>query len=237
MHRHLSKIQMVIFAIATYTVSMNSAVAASLKYESSVTVQRTNYFDKSVTLPKFNPELGDLTSVKLTLIGAVQGSIELESRDASITNVTADLGAEVRLLKPDKNLLLATLPTASISKQFTAFDGIKDFGGTSGATFNNLSSQETDSTELTSGFDLFLGLGELVLPVTAEAKSRSTGAGNLSQEFNTFAGANVEIIYDYVVKIPKAEPKRKVPESQISLGILAAVGVCTLLKSKYLHLV
>jgi hypothetical protein len=237
MHRHLSKIPIAIFAIAASIAPIASAEAASLKYESSVDIQRTNYFDKFVTLPKFNPELGDLTSVKLTLNGEVTGSIELESRDSSAANVTADLAAEVKLLKPDKSLLLATLPTTSISKQFTAFDGKKDFGGTSGATFDNLSSTETDSTELTSGFDLFTGLGELILPVTAEAKSRGTGAGNLSQEFNTFAGAKVEIVYDYVVRIPKDKPKKKVPESQIPLGALVAVGVCTLLKTKYSRLV
>ncbi|NJL62016.1 MAG: choice-of-anchor E domain-containing protein [Methylacidiphilales bacterium] len=224
-------------AIATYIAPIASAEAASLKYESSVTVQKTNYFDKFVTLPKFNPELGDLTSVKLTLNGEVQGSIRLESTDASAANVTADLAAEVKLLKPDKSLLLATLPTASVSKQFTTFDDNVDFDGTSGATLNNLSSTKTDSTELTSGFDLFKGLGELLLPVTAEAKSRGTGAGNLSQEFNTFAGAKVEIVYDYVVRIPKEVPKRRVPESQIPLGALAAVGVCSLLKTKYSRLV
>ncbi|WP_211293142.1 choice-of-anchor E domain-containing protein [Brunnivagina elsteri] len=237
MHRHLSKIPIAIFAIAASIAPTVSAEAASLKYQSSVNVQKTNYFHKFVTLPKFNPELGDLTSVKLTLNGEVQGSIKLENTDASPANVTADLAAEVKLLKPDKSILLTTLPTASKSQEFAADDEILDFGGTSGATFNNLSSTETESTVFTSGFDLFKGLGDLFLPVTAEAKSKGTGAGNLAQVFNTFAGAKVEIVYDYVVRIPKKEPKKRVPESQIPLGALVAVGVCTLLKSKYYRLV
>ncbi len=196
-----------------------------------VDVQKSN-FDKFVTIPKFNPDLGILQNVFVQLGSEVKGLIKLENTDAKSADITANLAAEVSLLKPDSSILLTTLPTASITKQFAADDGELDFSGTSGATFVNLSNSQIVSTNLTSGFDLFVGFDELILPVSAVAKSNGSGAGNLAQIFNTFAGANVEVVYQYYAQKPEP-PKRRVPESQIPVGALVAVGVCVLLKSKY----
>jgi hypothetical protein len=234
MHPPMSKIGFLAAVLAAVLVPITAANATTLttvKYESSVDVQKTN-FDKFVTIPKFNPNLGKLQSVFLQLESKVEGSIRLENTDAKSANVTANLAAEVSLLKPDNSILLTTLPTASITKQFAADDAVFDFSGTSGATFDKLSNTQTASTNLTDRFDLFVGLGELTLPVTAIAKSNGSGAGNLAQIFNTFAGASVEVVYEYVAIKPEPA-KRKVPESQIPVGAIVAVGFCTLLKSKY----
>lgn len=233
MHRHFS-IQVAAAILVAFTAPITAAQAATLttvKYESSVNVQKTN-FDKFVTLPKFDPNLGELQKVFVQLGSEVQGSIRLENLDAQSADVTANLAAEVSLLKPDKSILLTTLPTASIAQSFAADDGDLDYKGPSGATYNNLSNTKTASTSFTSDFGLFIGSDTLTLPVTAVAKSAGTGAGNLAQIFKTLAGAKVEVVYEYYIKKPE-EPKRKVPESNIPLSALAAVGVCTLLKSKY----
>jgi hypothetical protein len=234
MHPPLPKIQFLAAVLAAVLAPITAASATTLttvKYGSSVDVQKTN-FDKFVTIPKFNPDLGTLQSVFVQLGSEVKGSIKLENTDAKSADITTNLAAEVSLLKPDNSILLTTLPTASITKQFAADDGKLDFSGTSGATFNNLSNIQTASANLTSGFDLFVGLDKLTLPVIAVAKSNGSGAGNLAQIFNTFAGANVEVVYEYVAIKPQP-PKRKVPESPIPVGALVAVGVCVLLRSKY----
>lgn len=233
MHRHFS-IQFAAAILVAFTAPITAVQAATLttvKYESSVNVQKTN-FNKFVTLLKFDPKLGELQKVFVQLGSEVQGSIQLENLDAEPADVTANLSAEVSLLKPDKSILLTTLPTASIAKSFAADDGTQDFSGLSGATYNNLSNSKTASTSFTSDFGLFIGSDTLTLPVTAVAKSSGTGAGNLAQIFQTLAGAKVEVVYEYYIKKPE-EPKREIPESSIPLSALAAVGVCTLLKSKY----
>jgi hypothetical protein len=232
MHRHLP----IPFAAAVLVaflapITAQAATLTTAKYESFVDVQKTN-FDKSITLPKFNPNLGELQKVFVQLGSEVRGSIRLENLDAQPADVTANLSAEVSLLKPDKSILLTTLPTASITQQFAADDELLDYSGASGATYNNLSNSKTASTSLTNDFDLFVGSDTLTLPVTAVAKSAGTGAGNLAQIFNTLAGAKVEVVYEYYIKKPE-EPKRKIPESHIPLSALAAIGVCALLKSKY----
>lgn len=232
MHRH--SIQFAAAILVAFAAPITAAQAATLttaKYASSVDIQKTN-FDKFVTLPKFDPSLGELQKVFVQLGSEVQGSILLESLDAQPADVTANLSAEVSLLKPDKSVLLTTLPTASITQSFATDDGKLDFSGASGATYNNLSNTKTASTSFTSDFGLFIGSDTLTLPVTAVAKSSGTGAGNLAQIFNTLAAAKVEVVYEYYIKKPE-EPKRKVPESNMGISALAAVAVCTLLKSKY----
>lgn len=233
MHRHLS-LQFAAATLIAFAAPITAAQAATLttaKYESSVNVQKTN-FDKFVTLPKFDSNLGELQKVFVQLGSEVQGSIRLENLDAEPADVTANLSAEVSLLKPDKSILLTTLPTASIAQSFAADDGDLDYKGLSGATYNDLSNKKTASTSFTSDFGLFIGSDTLTLPVTAVAKSAGTGAGNLAQIFKTLAGAKVEVVYEYYTKKPE-EPKRKVPESNMGISALVAVGVCTLLKSKY----
>lgn len=233
MHRHFS-IQFaatILLAIAAPITAAQAATLTTIKHESSVNVQKTN-FNKFVNLPKFDPKLGELQKVFVQLGSEVKGSIRLENLDAQAADVTANLSAEVSLLKPDNSILLTTLPTASIAKSFAADDENLDYNGLSGATYNNLSNSKTASTSLLSDFDLFIGSDTLTLPVTAVAKSSGTGAGNLAQIFNTLAGAKVEVVYEYYIKKPEV-PKREIPESNIPLSALAAVGVCALLKSKY----
>jgi hypothetical protein len=234
MHRHLSKLQFAAAVVVAFTAPITAAQAATLttvKYESVVDVQKTN-FEKFVNLPKFDPSLGELQKVFVQLGSEVQGSIRLENLDAQSADVTANLAAEVSLLKPDNSLLLTTLPTASIAKTFAADDEILDYEGASGATYDNLSNSKTASTSFTSDFDLFIGSNTLTLPVTAVAKSAGTGAGNLAQIFKTLAGAKVEVVYEYQIKKPE-QPKREIPESSIPLSVFAAVGVGAILKSKY----
>ncbi|BAZ14672.1 hypothetical protein NIES4071_65160 [Calothrix sp. NIES-4071] len=231
MHRHSIQLAAAVVVAFAAPITTQAATLTTAKYESYVDIQKTN-FDKFVTLPKFDPNLGELKKVFVQLGSEVQGSIRLENLDAQPADVTANLAAEVSLLKPDKSVLLTTLPTASIAQSFAADDETLDFTGASGATYNNLSNSKTASTLLTSDFDLFIGSDTLTLPVTAVAKSSGTGAGNLAQIFNTLAAAKVEVVYEYYIKKPE-EPKRKIPESNIPLSALAAVGVGALLKSKY----
>lgn len=238
MHRHLSKLPFaaaVMVAFVAPTTAVQASTLTTVKYQSSVPVQTTE-FDKFVTLPKFNPNLGILQSVFVKLDAEVQGAIQIENRSAKSATATADFAAEVSLLRPDagNQVLLTTLPKQQIAKQFTAYDLTTDFAGTSGATFANLSSSESDSKTLTSDFDFFIGSGNIDLPVIARDFSKTTATGNFAAIFETNAGANVEVIYNYIKKEP---PKRKVPESQVPLGAFAAVGVCLLLKSKYRQLI
>jgi hypothetical protein len=219
MHLQFSKLRVLLVVAAGVLLPTTSVKAATLSYDASVPIQKTN-FNTSINLPKFDSKLGTLNSVQLLLGGEVKGSIRLESEDAAPADITANLAAEVSLLRPDNTILLTTLPKVLVSANLSSYDGITDFSGTSGKKIEGLSDRKVESKTLNNDFGLFIGSGNLILPVVAAAKSSGSGAGNLVQGFNTNAGANVQVIYNYTLKQPPLPP-RKVPESEIPLLSLA----------------
>lgn len=219
MRLRLFPIKYIVPGLAATLLPVGIAQAATLTVSDSVDPSRTNFAD-SVSIPQFDSSLGDLTNVFIELTGEVTGSIQLESLDAADATVTANLASEISLQRPDMTDLIVTLPTESIVRDLTSFDGSLDFGGSSGFTENDLSESETNSATLTDPGDLslFLGSGNLILPVVATGQSAATGAGNLGAFFNTFASANISVTYEYT------ERPTPVPEPGMTLGMLALGG-------------
>jgi hypothetical protein len=81
----------------------------------------------------------------------------------------------------------------------TSADGSIDSGCTLGITHGNISVMKTQSVNpsLPADLALFTGPGTIVLPVAAMSSSATTGSGNLTTQFLTEAGANVEVCYNY----------------------------------------
>lgn len=223
-------------AFAAILAPINAAQATTLTYESTVDLEKTN-FEKQISLPKFDSSLGDLESVLFELSGNVQGSVELENRDAQAALVTGNLAAEIGLKRPDDSLLLVALPTASVEQKLNKYDGKLDFDGTSGVTLTDISNTKKESKSLTipDNFTPFIGDGSFNLLVEAIGNSTATGAGNLLAGFETYAGATVAVSYTYA---KKEEPKRrKVPESGVPATIfvgLAATMVLTKSKVRFI---
>jgi hypothetical protein len=230
MHQRLSKLKYAAIIMAAVLAPTGAVQAATLtkSFESKVDIQKTNY-DKEVSLQKFDSSLGELQSVLLELSGEVQGSMRLESEDASPAKVTGDLAAKISL----GNDLLVVLPKVTREFNFGAYDGNTDYAGTSGANLSGLSDKKSDSKLFTqvSEFAPFLGTGTYNLPVKAIAESGGRGAGNLDAKFSTLAGANIKVIYTYLKK--EEPPKKKVPESQLPAGVLAAMGLGMVVTRKF----
>lgn len=236
MHLSISKNKVMVAAFAAILAPINAAQATTLTYESTVDLEKTN-FEKQISLPQFDSSLGDLESVLFELSGNVQGSVELENRDAQAALVTGNLAAEIGLKRPDDSLLLVALPTASVEQKLNKYDGKLDFDGTSGVTLTDISNTKKESKSLTipDNFTPFIGDGSFNLLIEAIGNSTATGAGNLLAGFETYAGATVAVSYTYA---KKEEPKRrKVPESGVPATIfvgLAATMVLTKSKVRFI---
>lgn len=181
---------------------------ATVSFFDFIPAQTTNW-NEMANLQKFDTNLGTLVAIKLTLLGSVAGEARFESLDAAPTTVTTNLSATLTLFRPDMTTLVVALPAASTMDMVTAFDGMSDFGGTSGRTYTDL--QAVDSNMATLGPPVSMsdealfaapGGGMLNLPVTAIGTSNASGAGNLLVQFNTMAGARATIEYTYKVPEP-----------------------------------
>lgn len=187
-----------VLAVSFCAMGSTNANAEQLIVNDTISVTVTDWSD-SLTIPQFNPALGTLQSVKIVLNGHVEGSAAYESLDNDPALVNLDLVAEIILTRPDASVLVSVLPLANVSENAGAFDGAIDFDGDSGSTFDGLSADEMDMTTLNSPADLllFTGLGNVLLPISANGQSAATGPGNITQLFSTSAGADVQVTYTY----------------------------------------
>ncbi|MFT7668996.1 MAG: hypothetical protein ACI8X5_001696 [Planctomycetota bacterium] len=166
----------------------------------SVQLQTTNW-NSAVTIPKFDPSEGMLTKVEFKLTGAIFGSAAIESLDAQATTVTTDYQSAITLTRPDLSVLVVATPVENFVDNLSASDGVIDFGGTSGVTHGNISTQEVVSIDSYAAADLILfsgpagNPGTIVLPIDAVGSSTASGSGNLITQFLTNAGASVEVCY------------------------------------------
>ena len=162
---------------------------------------------------KFNPVLGTLNFVELTLQGTVAGDIQAENRSTgSGSTITGQLSAILTLQSPLNAPLVVTIPTQTEQYIAARYDNQFDFGGTSGVSWLNQSKTDSNSAVIDSSspadFNLFIGPGNIVLPLS--------GIGNTVVSFNGGGGftritsqafGSATITYDYTPSSPVPEPE------------------------------
>ena len=198
----MSTSRLLVVALLTVSVCLtlvpSTACADSVSYPASIGLSSTNWTD-SITIPRFDLTDCYLDSVCFSLDGHVEGTAKFESEDASPTTVTMNLQATITLERPDNTPLVTVIPLAQTSDDVTAYDGLLDFGGTSGKTYPDLSGDKTESTctIVPADLALFTGTGDITLPAEALGSSNGSGAGNLWLQFSTSASVEATVTYYY----------------------------------------
>lgn len=170
--------------------------AAAVSYEASVSPQTASWAQSAV-FPKFNPVMGTLTAVKVSLTGSVDGTAGIESFDAEAQQVEAAARADIAVFGPDKAALVSAKPAATKTAALAAFDGSNDFAGASGATLALVSPQQSADAQLASGIASFVGADEIALDVVSRGESSVGGSGNIGTQISGKAAAKVVVTYIY----------------------------------------
>jgi hypothetical protein len=202
MSRH-TRIQHICFVLACTAFAPGFASADQVCHTATISSATTNW-NNSLSVPKFDPNLGVLTAIQFTLTGTETGSAEAESLDAQPSTVTLNFQCTLTLTRPDNSVIVIAIPLQTFVDHFTAFDGTIDFRGTSGATHANINVSDTQSANSpppASDLVLFTGPagnpGMISLPITAAGTSNASGAGNLITQFNQAASASLSVCYTY----------------------------------------
>lgn len=173
---------------------------ANTQCHQAVIARAATNWSTSITIPKHDPNVGALTAVTIQLIGSADGSVSLESLDGLPTVVTTTYQAVIAVQRPDTSVLLSVAPTAGFVDSLATYDGVLDFGGSSGTQHLNISLTQTQTLVITppaADLALFIGGGTLTLPVAGFANSSASGPGNIVSQFITRAGAQIMVCYDY----------------------------------------
>lgn len=178
------------------------ASAESQTFTADVPLQTTSW-NQVAPLPRFNPSLGTLLLVEVSLDSHIEGTARFENRDPQGATIVTSFSANMRLKRPDNSAVLVNLnPTHSSSDAVGAFDGVIDFRGASGRTLAGLNENQLSSFAPPmplSPLDqaLFVGGGNILFQVSASGTSSATGAGNLIVNFQQQASARVSVTYTY----------------------------------------
>lgn len=197
---------------AAISLSGVAASAATVEFSDTINLTVTNWMlDASVS--QFDPSLGTLESVMITLDGSVEGAAKAESLDNARATVTLDLAAQIVASTSLLGDVANVLPIVSTQAGLDAFDGTIDFGGTSGTDTGTVTGTDSDmGTFVGADMAEFIGTGDVTIMLEALGQSTGSGAGNLITQFNTSASAEVTVKYTFTeapvaaVPLPAAAP-------------------------------
>jgi hypothetical protein len=200
------------------------AQAAFISYSASIPLSDTDW-DSSVTINKFNPGLGTLTGIQLTLTGSLLGDVQVENKSRTTARfIDSQLGVTITLMRPDFSTLVVTAPMTSFHDFLAAYDGTTDFGGASGKTHSGITASVTNSFASpppASDLALFTGSGTITLPVSAVTDSLVSGA-NLAAIIDTSASATVDVQYQFTLNPPSVRVPEPASLVLLGSGLMAA---------------
>lgn len=184
-----------------------------------IPMELTN-FQRTATLPKFDPALGQLQSVEIHVVARATGASRIESLDAAPSVVNTRFSVDLTVAQADSTVVMFMVPIADFQDSLTAYDGVLDYDGTSGITRDNIEAMDerhsiVDPTP--ENLALFTGTDGTDFIADASGSSMASGAGNLLTRFDTRAGIEIEICYTYLVVAP--------PTVSCPGNLMASVGV------------
>ena len=174
------------------------------------------------TLSQFDPSLGTLTKVTLTLDAFTDaGTIRFDNEAGIATDATLGIGAEVTAIGLAGITAIAIpLQTNSVINLAADNDGAADFVGTDAFGVTGGSGFDSDSDMLIAGLAPYIGLGSFDVNVSAVVStfvSTTGGFGPIDPApGNTFG--NVTVTYEFA---PIPEPSTAMLVGFSLIGVLA----------------
>jgi hypothetical protein len=172
-------------------IAIAASHAASITHTTTIFPSRTDW---SVTnsVPQFDAALGTLTNVIIGINVNANTEVFVENRDRRAWATT--VGSTVTATATVAGFSAITSFTNSHTQTLTSFDGLLDFGGTSGFT-QSVSGSDSASTSVP--FAPFVGVGNVPLIASTLAVGNYQGSGFYEFGVLTTASALVTVTYEF----------------------------------------
>jgi hypothetical protein len=174
------------------------------------------------TLGQFDPALGTLLSVELTLdADAFAGSIDWDNEAGIPTDITLGIGAEVTAVGlAGLSVIAIPLQLGSASGIAADNDGAADFVGTDSFSVSGGLGSDSQSNTLFGGFGAYIGLGTFdttIGSVVQNFLSTTGGFGPIQQTPGQTSGT-VTVTYTYT-PVPEPGTATLLGMSLVGLGL------------------
>ncbi|MGE3821667.1 MAG: SdrD B-like domain-containing protein [Isosphaeraceae bacterium] len=190
-------------ASGTYSFSTDGTIDTTpTTLSQSITIPATlTNFTTPFALAKFNPDLGELLDVEITVHGQLTSVIRAENTSTSSPEtIEATVAGEIRLTGPGLDLM-ASVQSTGETFNAAVYDGTTDYAGPSGHDFGARTAtiDQTYVLSKSNNDDLsaFIGSGDFLGIFDARARSRASGGGNLDYQTASSAQAIVTAVYRY----------------------------------------
>lgn len=153
----------------------------------------------SFALPQFDPSLGSLQSVQVSLDGTVIANTAIENRDPVPRTITSTAGSTV-VLGANFSAILWVTPGIVDVNNLEPYDGENDYAGLSGDTNPQQTVTAASSVTYQFGVDdltVWQGVGEVPFSLEGTAEDDAFGATEYTLGSNVQSGATVTVTYTY----------------------------------------
>jgi len=176
-------------------------------------------WEKNCSLVKFDSRLGKLKTVKLMGSAATETTWLMENLNAKPQSTDLEVKNTEVILRgptPATNLMIINLPLLTQTISLPAYDGLEDFNGLSGNSYNGITANIDDdnkiypkvtengsnSQDLTDATSLAIFTGttagqNIDIPIAASNRSLCGSSGNVSYKVETLGSAEISVVYEY----------------------------------------
>ncbi|MEM7133966.1 MAG: choice-of-anchor E domain-containing protein [Chloroflexota bacterium] len=181
----------------------SNVYADNIVYSDQIGSRVTNW-EGSFQIPQFDPALGELSHVDITLTTEIVGESAYENLGPTAGFMTLTHSAEVKVTLQGDSISVG-LPIENHIVELDAFDGLLDNGGTSGNYLKIFKMDRVTKTiDTAQDLNPFLGTGIVSIPIAATGSSDSRGPGNFSIQLNAIAAGAI-LTVDYFFRVPNIE--------------------------------
>lgn len=133
----------------------------------------TTALNANCVAPRFNPSLGTLSRVVMTVTTSMSGTMQVEDLDPAVPvtyNGTLTSTTLVNTSPTTPTALLSSTTLTNATASLAAYDGVLDFGGASGRTFAGTQNQ-TSAVSITTNLGQWIGAtGSVTHPVQTTSR-------------------------------------------------------------------
>ncbi len=197
MRRNKSK-QMLAVAILITLFSISAGGIETIEHCDTMTVSGHSLGDNH-TIPLFDPALGNLFQVDMTLDLEVEQNYSLENTEPA--GQTADARSEsiLQVTLPDESTVSVNA-SSSVSEELAPYDGQTDFEGSSGKTIEGVESRGSKDMQKLRISDFVASVQNETISLPGRISIRSETSGNIAFSLSTVAESNICVTYTYEPK-------------------------------------